>query len=197
MLELILVRHGETESNIRGTYCGWTDAPLNDKGVSQAREAARKLRDTEFDAVFCSPLSRAVNTAQIITAGRECGITLAEPLKEHNFGIWEDMTHLEIRERYPAEAAAWEKDWMNYEIAGGESAIQGYKRVAAFMDGLTAERDSGVILLVSHLGTIRYILVHLLKLPVESIWRFSADNGSITRIVIPEDKYAWLKNLNI
>lgn len=197
MLELILVRHGETESNIRGTYCGWTDTPLNNKGVRQAREAALKLKDVRLDSVFCSPLTRAVQTAEMIVAGRACAITLAEPLKEHNFGIWEDMAHAEIQERYPEEAAAWENDWMNYEIEGGESAMQCYRRISGFVDCLVAAHDSGTILIVSHLGTIRYILIHLLKLPVDCIWRFAADNGSITRVIISEDKFAWLKNLNM
>ena len=197
MFELILVRHGETDSNIRGTYCGWTDAPLNGKGLNQARETARKLKDVKFDAVFCSPLVRAVQTAKTIVADRVCGITLTETLKEHNFGIWEDMTHAEITERYPEEAAAWEKDWMNYEIEGGESAVQGFRRISGFVDELIALHENGTILLVSHLGSIRYILVHLLGLPIDYIWRFGADNGSITRVVIPDDKYAWLKNLNI
>lgn len=197
MLEMILVRHGETDSNIRGTYCGWTDTPLNSKGLDQARETARKLKDVQFDAVFCSPLARAVQTAEIITAGRICGITLAEPLKEHNFGIWEDMTHSEIKEKYPDEATAYEKDWLNYEIEGGESAMQSFQRISVFTDGIVAAHESGTILLVSHLGCIKYMLVHLLGLPVDCIWRFAADNGSITRVVISDDKYAWLKNLNI
>lgn len=197
MLELILVRHGETDSNIRGTYCGWTDAPLNDKGLNQACETARKLKDVRFDAVFCSPLARAVQTAKIVVGNRKCEITLAEALKEHNFGIWEDLTHAEITERYPEEAAAWENDWMNYEIEGGESAVQGFRRVSGFVDGLINRYGNGTILLVSHLGSIRYILVHLLGLPIDYIWRFGADNGSITRVVIPDDRYAWLKNLNI
>lgn len=191
------MRHGETESNIRGTYCGWTDTPLNRKGLEQARKAARKLKDVKFDAVFCSPLARALQTAETIVADGLCGITFVEHLKEHNFGIWEDMTHAEIKERYPEEAALWEKDWMNYEIEGGESAIQGFRRISDFVDELVNRHENGTILLVSHLGSIRYILVHLLGLPIDYIWRFGADNGSITRVVISDDKYAWLKNLNI
>lgn len=196
MLELVLVRHGETDSNKRGTYSGWTDTPLNERGRTQAAETARKLEGVKFDDIYCSPLTRAVQTAEIITAAGGCGITLAEPLKEHNFGIWEDMTHAQILERYPEEAAAWEKDWMNYVIKGGESAMQSYERISGFIDGLAA-RENGTVLLVTHLGVIKYILVHLLSLPVEYIWRFAADNGSITRVVIPEDKFAWLKNLNV
>lgn len=195
MLELILVRHGETDSNKRGTYSGWTDTPLNEKGLVQASETARKLEGVKFDAVYCSPLTRAVQTAEIITAG-QCGIRTAEPLKEHNFGIWEDMTHAGILEKYPEQAAAWEKDWMNYVIEGGESAMQSYKRISGFIDGLVAG-ENGTILLVTHLGTIKYILVHLLSLPMEYIWRFTADNGSITRVVVSDEKFAWLKNLNV
>lgn len=195
MLELVLVRHGETDSNLRGTYCGWTDSPLNRKGEAQAAEAACKLKGLAFDAVYCSPLERAVKTAEIITGGVS-GIIPEPLLKEHNFGVWEDMTYAEILERYPVEAAAWGKDWLNYAIEAGESAEQCYKRISGFIDALVSRYKEGRILLVTHLGVIKYILVHLLSLPLEYIWRFNADNGSVTGIIISEDGFAWINKLN-
>lgn len=204
MLELILVRHGETESNIRGTYCGWTDVPLTPRGISQTRCTARKLRGTAFDAVYSSPLKRALHTAEIILSeNRYSGASRQQPaiicsdsLKEHNFGIWEDLTIGEIRSRYPKEADEWERDWINFTVEGGESALQGYERIAGFLDRLTEGAKQGKILIVAHLGSIRYILIHLLGMKIEDIWRFNTGNGRISRVMINDSGYAYLEALN-
>lgn len=209
MLELILVRHGETDNNVKGTYCGWTDVPLNLKGISQARRAARRLRGIKFDAVYSSPLKRAFCTAEIIVSGKmpirsqnavNCEkpeINCSDSLKEHNFGIWEDLTYDDIKHMYPNEAKAWEKDWINYVVESGESALQVYQRISAFLDCLADRYKDGIVLLVTHLGSIKYALIHLLGMGMEDIWRFSIDNGGITRIVINDEKYAYLKAMNI
>lgn len=59
MLEITFVRHGQVESNTRGAYIGWTNKPLNIEGINQAREAASKLANEKFEAIYTSPLERA------------------------------------------------------------------------------------------------------------------------------------------
>lgn len=197
MLELVLVRHGETDSNIRGTYCGWTDSNLNLKGKNQARRAARKLKDIRPDFIYSSPLKRAFCTAEIINRNYGKEIICLDTLKEHNFGVWEDMTHAEILEKYPDESSEWQKDWINYRIEGGESAMEGYRRVVAFLEELINKHKNCTILIVTHSGCIRYILAHLLEMPIEGIWRFAVENGGIARIVVNDERFAYLKGLNI
>ncbi len=107
MLELIFVRHGETESNKRGTFCGWTDIELNEAGIRQAEAAAVKLAAVVPDAVYYSPLVRTLQTAEIINRNYGLGLIPCESLKERNFGIWEDMTYSEICTRYPGEKQEW------------------------------------------------------------------------------------------
>ncbi|NJD01627.1 MAG: histidine phosphatase family protein [Ruminiclostridium sp.] len=98
MLELILVRHGETDSNIRGAYCGWTDPDLNSKGMAQAQRVAEMLKGEKPDAIYSSCLKRAFNTSLIISKGLNPEILLDERLNEQNFGEWEDLTYCEISE---------------------------------------------------------------------------------------------------
>lgn len=197
MLELILVRHGETDSNIRGTYCGWTDSELNEKGRSQARRAARKLKNIKPDFIYSSPLKRAFCTAEIINRNFSKEIICLDSLKEHNFGDWEDMTHAEILEKYPYESSEWQKDWINYNMKGGESAIEVFGRIATFLVNLLDKHKNSTILIVTHSGCIGYILAYLLDMPIEGIWRFAVKNGGITIISINDEKYAYLKALNI
>ena len=63
MLELILIRHGQTDSNKRRTYVGWTDVELNEEGIRQARNLKEKLKNLSVDKIYSSPLKRARKTA--------------------------------------------------------------------------------------------------------------------------------------
>jgi alpha-ribazole phosphatase len=195
-MELILVRHGETESNRNGTYLGWTDADLNEAGLRQAELLRSKLADEPVSGFFCSPLKRAAKTAEIINREHNLDIVYKDNLKERSFGIWDNLTWEEISGKYPSEYELWKGDWAGYRMENGESAVQVYGRVTAFVDELTALSNHGVFLIVTHLGCISAILAYLLGMGMEGAWRFRVDNGSLTRIVINDEKYAYLTRLN-
>ena len=87
-----LVRHGEIESNIKKVYAGWSEEPLTERGVRQAEKAGELLKDKGIDALYCSPLRRAVQTAEII--GGIIGKTpiLVKNFKEMRLGLWEGLS---------------------------------------------------------------------------------------------------------
>lgn len=72
MGKLYLVRHGETVANAGGRLQGWMDAELNDKGRTQARETAAYYKNIHLDAVYCSTLKRARETAEILLRPMDC-----------------------------------------------------------------------------------------------------------------------------
>ncbi len=195
MLELILIRHGETDSNIRGSYLGWTDIELNETGLSQVRILRDRLKNTKIDKIYSSPLKRAMQTADIINENYRLDIVYTDGLKERNFGIWDDLTLAEMTQRYPSEYNAWISDWIKYPITDGESAIEAYNRSAEFVRELIEKNTEGVFMLVTHLGTIRFLLAYLLDLGIESSWHFRVDNASITKVEI-SDGYSVLTRLN-
>lgn len=195
-MELILVRHGETEENIRGMYIGWSDVPLNENGQRQACLAKDKLKEEPISRIFCSPLKRAADTAKKINLEHGIDIEYIEKLKERNFGIWECLTWSEIKNQYPSEYDLLEKDWKGYCITDGESSKMAYDRVVSFINELLAVDSDEVILIVSHSGCIRMIISYLLGLGIEGDWRFKIDNGKITKININSEKYAYLTLLN-
>jgi alpha-ribazole phosphatase len=196
MLELILIRHGETDSNRRGTYLGWTDVHLNEEGIRQAYIAREKLKNEKPDAIYCSPLERTKRTAQIINENYGIEIKYVEDLKERCFGAWEDLTHKEILERYPQEYELWIKDHVNYCVEGGESTIQAYNRVTGFFEKLIKDNSNGTFIIVTHLGCIRKVISYLLGMDLAGSWRFRVDNCSITRIIVNEEKYAYMTLMN-
>lgn len=84
-MKLYLVRHGQTDWNIDNRLQGQVDNPLNNTGIRQAEELKKKLNSYSFDVCYCSPLKRAVQTAEIITDNR-CKIIFDDNLKERSFG---------------------------------------------------------------------------------------------------------------
>ncbi len=197
MIELILVRHGETDSNVKGTYLGWTDVPLNAHGIEQANAAKEKLKGMMLNGIYSSPLQRARHTAEIINENFGMEILLAEGLKERNFGAWDNLTYKEIVSGFPQEHELWVKDWANYCMKDGESSVQAYSRVVGFIEELVKSHKEGTFLIVTHLGCVRKILSHLLGMGLEGSWHFKVDNAGISRIQINDEGYAYITALNL
>jgi alpha-ribazole phosphatase len=195
MLKLILVRHGETDSNKNATYCGFTDAPLNDNGAMQAQSAKEKLKAYAIDQIYASPLARTKKTAEIINESRGIDICYLDYLKERNFGKWEDLSFQQIKERYSEQYEQLEQDWINYVVPDGECALTFHERVTSFIQGLMDSCDNKTVLIITHLGCIRSMIAFLLGMKIEDMWRFKVDNGGITCIEITEG-YAVLTLLN-
>ena len=81
-MNIFVVRNGQTEWNVMKKMQGAADIELNEKGLSQASDTADMLRDLAFDIIFCSPLKRAKQTAEIINDDRGLNIIFDERLRE-------------------------------------------------------------------------------------------------------------------
>ena len=90
---IYIMRHGKTDRNKANVLQGRSDDPLNEEGIEQAKEAAAKLRSIHFDHVFCSPLIRAVETAELVAP--DVKPVIDERLIEMDYGPWEgaDLVH--------------------------------------------------------------------------------------------------------
>ncbi|WHH60579.1 alpha-ribazole phosphatase [Petroclostridium sp. X23] len=195
MLELILVRHGETDSNIRGTYLGWTDIPLNEQGIKQVDHIAKVLKEEKIEGIYSSPLKRTMQTVQAINKYHQKQITILDGLKERNFGIWEDLIYDDIKENHKELHDHWLQNWIDFTIPEGESAGQTFDRIVKAVDEITSSYEHGKVIIVTHLGVIRNIIAYLLGMDIEGSWHFSVQNGSVTRIQIT-DGYGVLMSLN-
>lgn len=196
MLDIYLLRHGETEWNADGNrYCGRTDLPLTEKGIEQARSASGKLKDITVNAVYSSPLQRSVQTAEI--AGRHELVITDNRLIEINFGAWEGKTKEEfILENKPL----WDK-WINDPAknragGNGENAQEVIGRVTAFYSDLVNKYPSGKILVVGHNGINRLYLAYKLGMPLRNYRKFFLDNAAVTWFTLDEAGELQLKCLN-
>lgn len=148
---IYVVRHGQTDWNIRGIMQGCTDIPLNDTGRAQAAETREVLKDLPIDCVISSPLCRALETAKIITEGRDLPLHTDKRLMERGFGSYEGRTVAETPQG---------PNWILGQpsvIADGESLEATLDRVRACLDGVIAAHAGQNVLLVTHGGTARCI----------------------------------------
>ena len=159
---IFLVRHGATVLSAEDRFAGATDVALSDEGREQARRLAHRLSNEKIMAVYASPLGRTVETAKILAAPHKLDVQTRDGLREIHHGRWEGMTRREVEEKFPDEAAEWEKDPYTFAPLGGESGLAVTARALPALIEIVRQHDGQNVLLVSHKATIRLLLSSLL-----------------------------------
>lgn len=155
MIQICLIRHGETEWNRLGMTQGASDIPLNDEGRRQARTTGNSLAAIRWDAIYASPLDRAMETAAIICdqLGENPDQIIPDPdLVERNYGAAEGLS-MEQRKSAFGDSSA---------IPDAEPWDSVRKRGAAAMDRILRNHPEQRVLVVAHGGLIRSILTALI-----------------------------------
>jgi probable phosphoglycerate mutase len=194
MLQLILVRHGETEWNAQRRYQGQTDVPLSELGQRQAKLVAERLASQKIDAIYASDLKRAWETAQPIAKHTGLQVIPDARLRELKFGVLEGLTFEEAQEEHPEMIAAWLEDFHNTP-KGGEAIEAFHARLVSLLEDLKQKHDQQVVVLVGHGGPLSEILRIVLELSVEKRWYLEIGNASVSELLIDEN-YIALKRLN-
>lgn len=189
-MELYLVRHGETESNLEKRYLGWTESPLSDKGLRQAEKAAFFLAGEKIEALYCSDLNRALHTARVI--GASCGLRpeITPLLREINFGQWEGLTFDEIESAWGKRISDWIDDPFHKSAPGGETLKEVCERMLSFTAYLERIYPEGKrVAAVSHGGSIRALLYKVMGLDTKGFWAIKIDNASVSLIHRENKRY--------
>lgn len=176
-MKFYLVRHGQSEGNLKRFYCGHTDVELTETGIIQAKNMAKYFENIEIEKIYSSPLKRAYNTAMEISKVKNIDITVNNLLMERNFGIFEGMSWEEIEYTYPDEAKKFLEQDAKYNFLNGESWDELLKRVSKVLDNIT---DKSV--LVTHGLFIRSLLIYLNIIDFKSIWEVPIHNCSVVCI---------------
>ena len=165
MSRILLVRHGESEWNAVGRWQGQANSPLTDLGRHQAKAATRAVG--RVDAVFCSDLDRARETAEIIASELGTGPVIVDPgLRERDAGEWSGLTRAEIHERWPGylpDDPALRDGPAGAEVRrppGWEPDDHLRDRALAAIDRMVAAVDGGDALAVTHGGLVYAIEGH-------------------------------------
>ncbi len=160
---IYLIRHGQTELNHLKLIQGRSDHPLNEKGIAQARVAAEKLNAVSFDAVYSSPLIRAVQTAKIVAPYAEPLVD--ERLIDMDYGPFEGKG----RDALPPEVAAYFRDYRHTPVPEGMEHIGDVAlRARAFLEERCA--GGGDILVATHAIVMRGLLEYLAPEAAGGFW---------------------------
>lgn len=163
---LFLVRHGATGLSAEDRFAGATDIALSQEGRIQVGHLAERLAQTKLAAVYCSPLQRTVETAEIIALPHELRPNPREGLREIDHGHWEGLRRAEVETQFAEEYAAWEEDPFTFAPLGGESGLSVMARALPVIREIVLKHNGENVLVVSHKATIRLIIGSLLGFDV-------------------------------
>ena len=144
-MEIFVVRHGQTDYNVKHLFQGYSDIPLNDIGMEQAKETARKFENIRIDLILVSPLKRALQTAEYIKNVTKSQMIIEDRLIERCFGNMEGHEN--------------RKDWniqmmldydKNYKKENIEPIQEFFKRIYDFLEDITEKYADKTIVLVTH-----------------------------------------------
>jgi broad specificity phosphatase PhoE len=168
LVQVWLLRHAETEWSRDGRHTGRTDVPLTDEGRARARELAHRIAGRAFALVLCSPLSRAIETAQLARLKPQ----LRDDLAEFDYGGYEGITTAQIRESRP--------DWYLWRDGSpkGETAEDVGRRVDRVIE--EALRADGDVALVAHGHVLRALAARWVEQPASFGGRLRLDTGTIS-----------------
>jgi len=180
MTLVILVRHGQTEWNRIERFRGRNDVPLNETGLAQAEMAGHRIAaGWKPVAVYSSPLSRAVKTADAIARHFDLPVKVHLGLVDISYGEWQGLTPDEARKRWPEMIDAWYETPHLARIPGGETLDELRARAMRTVNTIAANHQGHTVVLVGHTVINRIILLGVLGLGNERFWRLRQDTGAI------------------
>lgn len=204
MRRMFLIRHSPTEPLKRVGYVGWSDAPLGERGVSEARLTGERISKEEgIRAIYASDLLRARGTAEEVARRLGVGVGTRKDFRELNFGAWEGSAHEDLMERNGGLYESWLGNPEDVSPPGGETFAELRGRVNRGLDAAMdeVEREFGVgagLAIVAHGGPLRLIACRLLGMPPENHWRLGMDHSGITTFEWPgEARWSELRSLPV
>ncbi len=177
---VVLVRHGETEWNLKGRIQGQSDSRLTERGRKQGQCAAERLAARRLAAVYASDSGRARETGELIAAPHRLEVVTTRDLRERCYGEFEEKTREEIEATDAETFRRWFSDRQRLAPPGGETQAELAKRVMRALREIAGAHPGETVAVATHGGPIKSILFAILGVPITSWDRTWVANGSIT-----------------
>lgn len=194
MVRLILIRHGKTDYSSENRYCGFSEPPLNNKGIWQAKKLAAKLKDIRIDKVYSSDLVRSYQTAKIIFGNNS--IEKVADLREINFGLFEGLKYEQIIGKYPKLYRDWVDNPEKVKIPNGEGLGDLSKRVEQRLSFILSQHKDRTLAVVTHSGPIRIVLCKALKFDLKMFWQIEQQFCALNIIDYAEEAPPMVVKIN-
>lgn len=198
-MEILFVRHGESEANLLELMYGSSDYSLTEKGKKQAKSAGKivELMGFKPDHIYVSTLKRAQETLMNMGFTLD-GSTVDDRINERHLGLLEGVSYRALLQDQPSLFDEWNKDWLDYKPGGGESHVDFEDRIVSFMNDLEMTYQNGEkVLIVSHGGTMKTIFSYIFQSNPAHYFNIEIHNCSIMRVTKSEKKYTFDALYNI
>jgi len=196
MTAILLVRHGETEWNLAEIFRGRIDIELNETGIKQAELLAEYLSKIKIDAIYSSPLKRALKTAEIIAAYHKLDVAITQRLIDFNYGEWQGLSHQQVKDKYKELYAAWINHPEQVKMPSGESLEDVSERAIGLINNVVT-RYKETVVLVSHRVVNKVLICALLGLDNSHFWNIKQDTCGITAFTYEKDRFIITKHNDV
>lgn len=192
MAYLVLVRHGLSEYNKRGLWCGWIDPDLTPEGREEAKRAGEALKEIHFDVAYTSILKRAQQTLEEIKkeiSQSDIPTTIAWELNERNYGDYTNKNKWQVKEEVGEETFQKIRRSWDYPIPNGESLKQVYQRtIPYYQREIEPKLKEGKNIIITSSGNaLRALVKYLENVSDEKIGGFEIGTGEVYVYQIDSD----------
>lgn len=192
---VLLVRHGQANSNVTGYYMGWSNEDLSEIGYTQVRSLASRLASLPIASVYSSPLQRTCATATILAKPHGLEVETSDGIIEIQIGDWQGLHIDEVGQRWPELWKQSRIDPSEITLPNGESFQQVTERAIRGFDKIVAANHGKQVIIVSHEIVVKVLVAHALGVSNSIYRRFEINNASLSAIRVIDGK-ARLATLN-
>ncbi len=185
-----LMRHGQTAWNKSEIFRGRADVPLNETGLKEAELAAAYFRDRKVDAVYSSPISRAVQTAEKIADALGLKVLPHPGITDMSFGDWEGRPIKEVEHRDAERFRLWQEAPHLLKVPGGESLAEVRTRAVAALEDAIRKHEKGTVIMVTHRVVTKVLICAILGLDESHFWQIDQDSTAINLVRYKGGRYA-------
>ncbi len=185
---VLLVRHGQTKSNITGYFMGWSNEDISDPGYAQVRSLSSRLAKFPIATIYTSPLKRAMNTARILAEPHKLELNVLDDLTEIGLGDWQGLHRDEVSQKWPEIWRQSRIDPSAVTFPNGENFQQLTERAVRAFNRIVADSTNRHTLAVTHDAVIRVLAAHVLGTSNRIYRHMEINNGSLSVIRVEDDR---------
>ena len=180
MTTVILIRHGETDWNRERRFRGRAPVPLNARGRQEAELTAQRVAaNWKINAIYSSPVVRAMETAEPLGRLTRLPIHLSEPFADLDYGLWQGRLPAEVVLSHPEELEAWLREPAAVRIPGGETLAEVEVRATSELAAIVSWHPAEAIAIVSHTEVNRLVILAALRGSPNALWHVGQDTCAI------------------
>ncbi len=185
---VLLVRHGQANSNVTGYYMGWSNEDLSETGYTQVRSLSSRLASLPIASVYSSPLQRTCTTATILAKPHGLEVETSDDIIEIQIGDWQGLHIDEVGQRWPELWKQSRIDPSEITMPNGESFQQVTERAIRGFDKIVAANHGKQVIIVSHEIVVKVLVAHALGVSNSIYRRFEINNASLSAIRVIDGK---------